>query len=306
MRAIIIGLVVVAIVLAGGTAYLLRDYLSSMQAELEAQKPVAPTTRVLVAASDMPVGTVINANNTEWLKWPKDEVPEGFIEETPDDNPLDKITKDKHIARRGFVKGQPITMDRLYKSDDPGFLRGALTPGMRAVAVRTAADNAASGFILPGDRIDLLLTHSMAVQLKDQVTDKPVPAIETTSETILENLHVLAVDQRVSEFEGGAAVGKTILLEVSPEQAQVIETAKVMGTLTLVLRSAEDGEVIERSAYTTDIEVSPMLRSLMEVDTPSAAPAPTPQPVYQAPRPAPTPARREIMIYRGGSMGAAQ
>lgn len=308
MRAVIIGLVVVAIVLAGGTAYLLRDYLSSMQAELEAQKPVAPTTRILVAASDMPMGTVINANNTEWLKWPKDEVPEGFIEENADENPLDKITNEKHLARRGFVKGQPITWERLYQSEDPGFLRGALTPGMRAIAVRTAADNAASGFILPNDRIDLMLTHSMAVQLRNRIGEEQVPAIETTSETILTDLRVLAVDQRVSEFEGGAAVGKTILLEVTPEQAQIIETAKVMGTLTLVLRSAEDDEGTNVQAYTTDIKVSPMLRSLIEVDSPASASAPAPaQPVYQAPRPAPRPTKREITIYRGGqATGAAQ
>lgn len=330
MRAIIIGLVVVAIVLAGGTAYLLRDYLSSMQAELESQKPVAPTTRILVAASDMPVGTVINANNTEWLKWPKDEVPEGFIEDNPDDNPLDKIVEEKHLARRGFVKGQPISMDLLYQSDDPGFLRGALSPGMRAVSVRTAADNASSGFILPGDRVDLLLTHDMLRQIFENVTEKQLMAFNNTSETILTDLRVLAVDQKTSGFEGGAALGKTILLEVTPRQAEMIETAKGMGSLTLVLRSAEEGDDQQETRFTTDVEVSPVLSSLPEIRealdllnqartmptpsaTPAAAPAPAPQPAPRpVPRAAPKPDKREITIYRGGQTtgsaptGAAQ
>lgn len=309
MRAVIIGLVFVAIILAGGTAYLLRDYISAQQAELAAQKPVAPTTKVLVANSDLPVGTVINAGNTVWMEWPEGEVPEGFLEKTRDNDPLRDIEKTKHLARRGFVKGEPITMTRLYKSEDPGFLRGSLAPGMRAIAVRVSAENAASGFILPNDRVDMLLTHNKFRQALEQTAsgDGDIVALESTSETILTNLRVLAVDQKVNEFEGGATIAKTILLEVTPQQAEMINTAKAMGALSLTLRSAEQGEEVERRHYTTDIEVSPLLRSLTGTDPSTAmssAPAPMPAaPVTSTPS---LPAGRNLTIYRGGQAGAKQ
>lgn len=272
MRAVIIGLIFAAVILAGGTAYLLRSYLTSQEAEFASRVPKAPTNSVMVAAADLPTGTVINAKNIEWQPWPKDAIQEGFLVQTPNDNPLNKITADKHVTRYAFTKGEPITEAKLYKSDDPGFLRGSLKPGMRAVAVKSSAESSASGFILPSDRVDILLTHGMVRRAMDQqVTEKPqtIIAMEHTSETILENLRVLAVDQKVNEFEGGAVVAKTVLLEVTPKQAEIINTAKNMGKLSLVLRSAEEPDKIDgehpRRPFTTDVEVSPILSSFDEL-----------------------------------------
>lgn len=311
MRVVIIGLIFVAVILAGGTAYLLRDYLSTQQAEIAAQKPVAPTVKVLVAAADMPVGTVVNENNTEWIEWPEGNVPEGFLARQGDADPLAEIGKEKHLARRGFTKGEPITMERLYKTDNPGFLRGTLAPGMRAVAVRSSAEVGASGFILPGDRVDLLLTHNMIKEaMKTQGGGGDVIALQHTSETIIEDLRVLAVDQRTNEFEGGAAVAKTILLEVTAKQAEIISAAKAMGALSLSLRAAEEGDAPRMGAsFTTDVDLSPMLSAVtgggsgsMSAPAPSYAPDPSPMPVYSAPaRPS-----KQITIYRGGQPGVAQ
>jgi pilus assembly protein CpaB len=311
MRVVIIGLVFVAVILAGGTAYLLRDYISAQQAEIAAQKPKAPTVKVLTAAVDMPIGTVVNDNNTAWIDWPEGNVPEGFLAQVGGVNPLTEIGKEKHVARRGFTKGEPITMDRLYKADTPGFLRGSLEPGMRAVAVRTSVEVGASGFILPGDRVDLLLTHDMVGEItKAQGGDGNMDVLQHTSETILEDLRVLAVDQKTNEFEAGAAIAKTILLEVTAKQAEIINTAKAMGSLSLSLRAAEEGDPRSGMHYTTDIEVSPMLTTLTggggdsgkggeKRDIQPTSPAPAP--VYSAPK-----APKEITIYRGSQTGTAQ
>ena len=265
MRVVIIGLIFAAVILAGGTAYLLRSYLTSQEAEFASMIPKTPTTSVMVAAADMPTGTVINAKNIEWQPWPEEAIQEGFLVQTKDSNPLGEITKDKHLTRHSFTKGEPIIMTKLYKSADPGFLRGALKPGMRAVAVKSSAETSASGFVLPGDRVDMLLTHSMIRRAMDQqVSDeepKNILAFEHTSETILEDLRVLAVDQKVNEFEGGAVLAKTVLLEVTPKQAEIINAAKNMGKLSLSLRSAEEGEPRKGRPFTTDIEVSPILSS---------------------------------------------
>lgn len=310
MRVVIIGLVFVAIILAGGTAYLLRDYLSTQQAEIAAQKPKAPTVKVLVAASDMPLGTAVNENNTEWLDWPEGRVPEGFLARIGDTDPLAEISKEKHLARRGFTKGEPITMERLYKTDNPGFLRGSLEPGMRAVAVRTSAEVGASGFILPGDRVDLLLTHNMIKEaMKTQDGGGDLVALQHTSETIIENIRVLAVDQRTNEFEGGAAVAKTILLEVTAKQAEIISAARAMGALSLSLRAAEEGDPRTGTHYTTDVDLSPMLSAItgggsggMDFGAQAPTSAAAPMPAYSAP----ARSNKKITVYRGGQPGAAQ
>lgn len=310
MRVVIIGLVFVAIILAGGTAYLLRDYLSTQQAEIASQKPVAATVEVMVASSDMPVGTVINANNVDWIDWPEDNVPSGFLARIGDNDPLEPIAEEKHLARRGFIKGEPITMERLYKSDDPGFLRGSLAPGMRAVAIRTSAEVGASGFILPNDRVDVLLTHKMAQEaIKRQGGSSDVPALQHTSETIIEDIRVLAVDQKTNEFEGGAAVAKTILLEVSAKQAEIVNAAIAMGTVSLALRSAEKGIARKDPRFTTDVQVSSVLKVISGAFDDQPAPAPASSnaaaatPVYTPPA---RPKKKVITVYRGGQAGAAQ
>lgn len=336
MRVVIIGLIFAAVILAGGTAYMLRSYLSSQEAEFASRVPKAPTSNVMVAAVDMPTGTVINAKNIEWQPWPEDALQDSFLVKTRDANPLNDITKEKHVARRAFTKGEPIIMAKLYKGDDPGFLRGSLTPGMRAVAIKATAENTASGFVLPGDRIDVMLTHSMVRRaLERQMGNQSeVLALEHTSETIMQDLRVLAVDQKVNEFEGGAAIAKTVLLEVTPKQAEILNTAKNMGKLSLVLRSAETGPERDGPLYTTDVEVSPVLSAIGGVpytgggaaggssvglnademadggddDTVTAsAPAiaePVAAPVKPVYAPAPRSEKRKIKVYRGaGAVG---
>ncbi|MBF0247069.1 MAG: Flp pilus assembly protein CpaB [Alphaproteobacteria bacterium] len=261
MRGVVIGLIFAAIILAGGTAYLLRSYITTQQEETAARAPKTPTSQVLVAGADLPAGTVINDKNVAWQPWPDDAIQETFMARDKKDNPLPALIKDKHVVRRAIVKGEPITLAKLYKSDKPGFMPGSLAPGMRAVSVKTAADTASSGFIMPGDRIDLVLTHTM---FKRAATEAGAPtgeliAMQHVSETILHDLNVLAIDQKVSEFEKGAALSKTVLLEVTPKQAEIITTAKAMGKLSLVLRSAEPGDTKDGISFVTDVEVSPLL-----------------------------------------------
>jgi pilus assembly protein CpaB len=317
-----IGLIFAAIILAGGTAYLLRDYLSAKQAEFASQAPKAPTLKILVAGADMPLGTVIGSENTQWLDWPEDGIQDGYLVQSKDANILATLKKDKHITRRAFAKGEPITMAHLYKSKSPGFLRGALNPGMRAIAVRTSPESGAAGFILPGDKVDVMLSHTMLNDAVQRLGENSAYDFSSgmmhTSETILEDVLVLAVDQNVNQFKEGAQLGKTLLLEVSSKDAEKLQTAKAMGQISLVLRSAETLPTdIKREMYTTDVEVSPLLsnfenfisgaKSKTTTTPQSAKPqAQAPAPVYRAPKRQPqkqTP--QPLSIYRGvtGSTG---
>lgn len=322
MRVVIIALVFAAVILAGGTAYLLKSYLSSQEAEIASMAPKAPTTKVLVAKSDVSAGTVINPGNTEWRDWPEDALEGDYLVKTRDADPLTSITKDKHVTRRALLKGDPITMAKLYKPDNAGFMRGSLRPGMRAIAVKSTVDSASGGFILPGDQVDVILTHNLlrrAMERTGETSEKFV-ALEYTSETILQDIQVLAVDQNVDELQTGAVISKTILLEVTPKQAEIVNTAKVMGTIYLALRSAEPGDVKAGTHFTTDVEVSPMLSNLksflsgsgtpggmddMSPGAPSVSfPPPAPKPIAAArPKAPPAPKKkapqRDITIYRG-------
>lgn len=314
MRVVIIGLIFAAVMLAGGTAYLLRDYLSSQQAEIAAMAPKAPTIKVLVTAADMPMGTAVNANNAVWVDWPEDGIQDGYLVKTGDADPLAQFETDKFVSRRAFVKGEPITMARLYKATDPGFLRGSMAPGMRAIAVRSTAETASAGFILPGDRVDVMLTHGMMGTVIQSKGLDPASTtglgLQHTSETIMKDLRILAVDQKVNEFEGGAMVGKTVLLEVTPKQAEMLGAAKAMGLITLVLRSAETGEPDYGRSFSTDVEVSPMLSNFSQFleggqapSTASKAAAPTntaPVRTYAKPK-----RSSKITVYRGTTGGAA-
>jgi len=314
MRVVIIGLIFAAVMLAGGTAYLLRDYLSAQQAEIAAMAPKAPTLKVLVTAADMPLGTVVNTNNAVWVDWPEDGIQDGYLVKTDAADPLAQFEKEKFVTRRAFVKGEPITMARLYKASDPGFLRGALKPGMRAFAVRSSPETASAGFILPGDRVDIMLSHGMmSTVIQSKGLDPSVTAglgLQHTTETIMKDLRVLAVDQQVSEFEGGAMLGKTVLLEVTPKQAELLSAAKAMGAITLVLRSAETGEPDYGRSFSTDVEVSPMLSNFSKFLEGNAPKSSTPQAAVKA-APVYTPPRRmkkssKITVYRGTTGTAAQ
>lgn len=318
MKVVIIGLVFAAIILAGGTAYLLRDYLSAQQAEFASMVPTTPTTEVLVAKANAPIGTLMDSSNTEWIDWPEAGIQDSFLLKSKDAKIQDTLKKKKYMVRRSFAKGEPITMARLYKSKDPGFLRGALNPGMRAIAIRSGAENSAAGFILPGDRVDVMLTHNMlALALKQAgaAGAKFKGGLTHTSETIIENLRVLAIDQNVSEFQDGAQVGKTVLLEASPKNVEKLQTAKAMGKLTLVLRSARRKiKTSKRAMYTTDVEVSPMLRNFDRVLNGKRRTARTrkrnlaPKPTAYVPRMRQA-APKQLTIYRGttpATGGAAQ
>ncbi len=265
MRLVVLGLIFAAVILAGGTAYLLNSYLSAQKADNASVAVKMTTVKVLVADADMPVGTVVSGRNTRWVDWPESDVRDGFIVFKSDKNSLQAIENPKHVTRRAITTGEPILMARLYTSKNPGFLPGVLSPGMRAVAVGINAKTGAAGFIMPGDHVDVVLTHNMARRAAQYLQKgyKISNVVEFTTETVLQDIRILAIDQKTNEFKNAAKIAKTALLEVSPKQAEILNTAKAMGTLSLTLRSAENKpRAVPRNDFTTDVEVSPFLQTI--------------------------------------------
>lgn len=188
---------------------------------------------VLVATRTLPVGTIIDASAFRYQPWPKDMVDEGHIRKGGESPQSLAGT----VVRYAIPAGQPVTRSALVKPGDRGFLAAALGPGMRAVTVPISATTGVAGFIFPGDRVDLVLTQEVAGGGDGQ----PLK----TSETIIRNLRVLAVDQTMDKTpkEGETVDVKpasTATLEVTPKMAEKIAVAQNIGSLALTLRSLAD------------------------------------------------------------------
>lgn len=202
---------------------------------VETAPPAMPTSDVLVAAVDVPVGRGIKAGDLRWQPWPADAVPNGSIKKSDAPNGLDETAGS--IARSGFLNGEPIRRERLIKADGGGFLSAILPSGMRAVAISidTRGTTSAGGFVLPNDHVDILQTYRDGEASQSGGTDVH------RSETILVNVRVLAIGQNVQEQSGEKVVtGETATLELTPAQAELVTLAQKSGQLSLTLRSIAD------------------------------------------------------------------
>ncbi|MDE2470609.1 MAG: Flp pilus assembly protein CpaB, partial [Bradyrhizobium sp.] len=147
------------------------------------------------------------------------------------------------IARAPFIAGEPIREQKLVKADGSGFMAAILPTGMRAVSTEISPETGAGGFILPNDRVDVILSKH------EKNPDRTGAADMVNAEIILTNIRVLAIDQAPKEKDGQTSVvGKTVTLELKPEQAETLARARQSGTLSLALRSIADVNIVESNA----------------------------------------------------------
>lgn len=224
-------LIVAALLTAGGTVYFVQNWLNSERAAISAMRnrPVEkkPETFVLVAKKSLPAGTFVKPDHLRWQAWPEKNIAsEYFVKGKVD---LKQFTGS--VVRRGIAAGEPVTVGRVVKAGDRGFLAAVLTPGMRAISVPVNATTGIAGLVFPGDRVDLLLT----TQTKRKVGTET--RVQRATETVLTAVRVLAVDQRTDDQGTTPKLAKTATLEVTPKQAEMISVAAELGRLSLILRS---------------------------------------------------------------------
>jgi pilus assembly protein CpaB len=196
--------------------------------------PQIQSQDVLVAGKDIGQGERISPENVRWQRWPDEAVNGAYIQKQTMPDAVEKL--DGSVVRSPFVAGEPIRNVKLSRPES-GFLSAILPSGKRAVAVRVSAQSTAGGFILPGDRVDVVQTIS-------QQASPDLPA-ENVSRTILSNIKVLAIDQTVDDKDGEpVVVGKTATLELDPAQVELITSAEASGTLSLALRSITDTDEV--------------------------------------------------------------
>ena len=224
---------VIAIGAAGMAALLLGGFFGKRSEATAAPGPAVAMTEVLVAAKDLEVGHSLTAEDLAWQKWPRDSVAPAFI--TKDANPAALETMIGAVARTTVFTGEPATETKIVRAETSSFMAAVLTPGMRAVSVEISEETGAGGFILPNDRVDVIVTIDAG---NDEGGAKRV-----MSRTLLQNLRVLAVGQTFRDNAVGEAsedsktvAAKTATLEVSPAEAELIEHAARGGKLSLTLR----------------------------------------------------------------------
>jgi len=233
-------LVLVVALGAGLLAAVLMRGMVGQEQPTEAAAPVkmARMEEVLVARADINLGTRISSDQLGWQSWPETALNDRYIRKSQRPNAISKLTG--AIAGAPFINGEPVNEGKLINSDR-GFMSAILPKGMRAVAVEVRAANTAGGFILPNDRVDVLLT---------QKTDKPGRSGEAySSRTIIENVRVLAIDQKLKEDKGAKSVvaKDTATLELTPRQSETIVRSAQLGTISLALRSIADSKPGETS-----------------------------------------------------------
>ena len=188
--------------------------------------PEIEIVEVLTASTNVTLGTSLTADMLVWIKWPQESTGPGYILRNARPEADSELVG--AVARGSFLEGEPINEAKIAIAGK-GFMSSILPKGYRAVAATISAETSAGGFILPKDRVDVIFTEE---------NDKGV-----SSETILKNVRVLAIDQTIEDQDGTkVVVGETATLELLPNQSEILTTAQRQGSISLALRSLEDAQ----------------------------------------------------------------
>jgi pilus assembly protein CpaB len=222
---------------AGGVAAYLASGSDSKPPPAE---PVVQlqTVDVLVAKSDIALGQTVTPEDMQWQTWPAAATSSTFIRRNERPDATTQIAGS--IARSPFIAGEPIREPKLIRANGSGFMAAILPAGMRAISTEISPETAAGGFILPNDRVDIVLSR------REKNADHTSSNDIVVSEVILANIRVLAIDQAPKEKDGqNSVVGRTVTLELKPDQVPVLAAARQAGTLSLALRSIADANSVE-------------------------------------------------------------
>jgi pilus assembly protein CpaB len=202
------------------------------QREEEAKRTRVEVQPVVVATSDIPIGTRLTEGHITVREWPKTGVPQAAVS-TPE-------AVVGRLVRGGIARDEPILEHRLFPKDlsgAPGIMSVIVPSGKRAMAVGVNEVIGVSGFILPKDRVDVIATSS------GQGTSK-------STETIMQNIEVLAVGQRLEQEGKQNIVVPTVTMAVTPQQAERLARALQEGKIHIALRSIMDTQVADLPTIT--------------------------------------------------------
>jgi pilus assembly protein CpaB len=237
----ILYLIFAALIVAGGTGYYVMRGLDAPVAQTETAEVQAPQSiEVFVPAVELTAGTIIGHQQLGRMPINKSSItPEMVVA----DEAGEKVLIGS-VARQKLPRGVPIARSATVQPGDRGFLAAVLPKGKRAISIPIGEVAGISGLVLPGDRVDIILTYSLSADVINSERDI------RASETVMKNLRILALDQRLGPIPQSAEEGaepvmppiaRTATLEVTPQEAEMITLATTLGELSMVLNSVADG-----------------------------------------------------------------
>jgi pilus assembly protein CpaB len=217
-----------------GAGLMAKNFLGTRQEDKVVEVNTVKTTDVLVAVKDVLMGGKFAEGTLAWQAWPNDNLVPTMITKTDKPDSLKDLLTAR--ARLAVYAGETIVDKKILRPGQGGFMGALLTKGMRAISVAISARSSAGGFILPDDRVDVILTKKGDSNGKSSVK----------SETVLANVRVLAVNQTFRQAAEGDAVtienGQTATLELTSRQSEIMAQIESTGELSLALRSIAESE----------------------------------------------------------------
>ncbi len=211
-------MLIIALLLAGGAAWIANRWVESQSNVAQQVSSDVNTVAVVVAASEIPFGSRIEATHIKLLEWPKASVPKDAFNEI---QPV--IGK---VSQRSFVTNEILLKPQIREHLGGSTLSALITEGMRAMSVRVNDVAGVAGFILPGNKVDIIHAKGQG----------------NNTYTLLKNIKVLAIDQRASTEQDKPSVVRALTLEVTPKQSEILVQAMKSGSLQFTLRNPLDDE----------------------------------------------------------------
>lgn len=236
---------------------------------------------ILVANEEMTAGDELSLKNMKWQSWPKDALFEGVVERKG----AQQATTDAldGVLRADVAKGQPVTKNVVLDAEQGSFVSAKLEPGMRAFSINVSAASMVSGFVQPGDFVDVILTYEVDFDIDEDQNPGLEEYVrqhidEFAVETILQNVKVIGIDQKAKRKDDDKAkVGRTVTLEVGLREAESLMLAAEIGDLGLALRRLGDKDIVSQDEpLVTDVRMTGIQRDLQRrlSETAKANPAP--------------------------------
>ncbi len=239
VRSLILALV--AVIIAAGAALGVRTLVSGNQTPqvIAAPAPEKPDMEVMVAIKPLPTGHILAIEDVKWVAWPEDGVDPQFLQKGTDT----EQTVAGRVVKVAVAQGAPLLKTQMVGPGERGFLAAVLGKNMRAVTVAVTDTAGVGGFVYPGDRVDLVLTHEVP-------NGQNLPL--RGAETILTNVRVLAVNEKTDDTGTvGAIPGlRSVTLEVPPPFVEQIVVMDRLGDISLSLRPITDSAVAEKPGAT--------------------------------------------------------
>lgn len=266
MRIVALIVLIFGVTLAGAGVYFAKTRYDVLQAALAQQQatqvvaaPEIKTVSVLVASRALKYGEVLKEEDIKEVRFPEEAVP-GNSFTTREDLFGDGGEDDRRIVLRAIEQNEPIFRAKVTGFGERATISAQLTPGMRAFTLRIDTVSGVAGFLLPNDRVDVFLTRKGQDGL--------------SSNLIMQNVKVIAVDQFSDKDSNRARVARTATVEVSPEDAQRLALAQQVGRISLSLRQIDE-------VATTVSDETPSIGMTDLIKKEEAAPAPAPAPKKQ-------------------------